>query len=294
MAFRSVIIASEAEVRLRAGQLVIQRDDRLTVPVEDIAVLVLENPQVTVSAAVLSALSAAGAAVIVCDRQHRPAGLLNGVCPHSRQYAIAKAQIALTQPFRKRTWQTLVRSKVQNQAACLDRLGLEGGPRLREHARRVNSGDTGGIEAAAARYYFTRLMPGSRRHSGGVPDGALDYGYAVVRALLSRLLVSHGLYPPLGIHHANEFNAFNLADDLLEPYRPLVDLLACRTSADVSKKEGRQTMAGILHEPCTTDGARHTVLTAAEKSVVSLQSAVLERSPAALALPSLAASSSLA
>lgn len=287
MAFRSLTIASEADVRVRAGQLVVDRDEPVTIPVEDIATLTLENPRVRVSAAALAILSSAGVPVILCDRRHMPVGVLNGFCSHSRQLAVVKAQTEMSRPLQKRLWQMIVRGKVRNQATCLEALGIPGAERLREYVDTVTSGDGTGVEASAARLYFRHLMPGERRHAGCQLDCALDYGYAVLRAHISRLLVGHGFYPPLGIHHANESNAFNLADDLLEPFRPFADLLACSSDADMGAKEGRMVMARVLYSSCRIDDSAHSVLTAGERVVISLHAAIVEADRRKLLLPEL-------
>jgi CRISP-associated protein Cas1 len=293
VAFRSVTVASEADIRLRGGQLVVAGDQTVTVPIQDIVSLTLEHAHTRVSAAALAALSGAGVPVVVCDNRHMPVGVLNGFCTHSRQFAVAKAQIGMSVPLKKRLWQAIVRVKANNQAACLDALGLAGADNLRQYARCVTSGDATGREAAAARLYFSRLMPDERRHGTGSLNGALDYGYAVARASICRMLVGHGFYPTLGIHHINEFNAFNLGDDLLEPFRPFVDLLAYSSTADISTKDGRRVMAGVLNQPCSIGSEGHSVLTAAERMVVSFLGAVTSGEWRGLELPDLAHSSAL-
>lgn len=287
MAFRTVVISNEADVHIRGGQLVVHQDDALTIPVEDIAVLTFESPRVRVSSAALAILAAAGVPLVVCDRKHMPIGLLNSYCCHSRQSAVTQFQLGASLPLKKRLWQRLVMGKIENQARCLEALSISGHRKLREYARQVLSGDTSGREAVAARYYFNRLMPGTSRHSGKLHDAGLDYGYAVVRACVARSLAAHGLYPPVGIHHASQLNAFNLADDLLEPFRPCVDLLVRSSDPDVDTVRGRAKVAGVLNQPCEIGGAVHTANTAIEAFVQTFVTALENGQASALSLPGL-------
>ncbi len=277
MAFRTVVISNPTELHIRSGQLVAIQDQTFWIPTEDIAVLVLENPRVTLSSAALSHLADRGVAVAVCNGKHMPTGLLVPHCAHSRHVAVLRSQLSATQPLKKRLWQALVRAKIENQARCLDFLGIRGGDTLRSYAARVLSGDSGAQEATAARFYFPRIMPGVPRHSGRFPDPSLDYGYAIVRAAVARALVGHGMLPALGIHHDAQLNAFNLADDLLEPFRPFVDLLASLTSADVKEKAGRELMIGVLHQPCMVGNQEFSVLTAIDVAAASLAASLRSR-----------------
>ncbi len=285
MAFRTVVVSHEAEIHVHRGQLVVLQDERVTVPTEDIAVLVLEHPRIRLSAAALNLLASAGVATAVCDDKHMPTGILLPNNQHSRQLAATRAQLAATVPQVKRIWQRLVRAKIENQALCLQLLGRDGSARLRAYASGVQSGDTSGLEATAARYYFPRLMPGVRRHSGEGPDPALDYGYAVLRAAVARCLVAHGLYTPLGIHHDGQLNPFNLADDLLEPFRPFADLIAIRDDCTINAIQGRALMLGVLHAPCMVNERQHSVLTAIEDCVVSLVQALTRKDYQVLRVP---------
>lgn len=285
MAFRTVVIAREAEVHVRQGQLVVLQDDKVTIPTEDIAVLVLEHPRIHLSAAALNLLASAGVATAVCNDKHMPTGILLPNNQHSRQLAATRAQLAVTAPQEKRLWQRLVQAKIENQALCLDELGRDGAKHMREYASKVQSGDSTGLEATAARYYFPRLMPGICRHSGEGPDPALDYGYAILRAAVARSLVAHGLYTPLGIHHDGQLNPFNLADDLLEPFRPFADLTAVRENCEITSVQGRALMLGVLNAPCTVGERQHSVLTAIEDCVTSFIQALTGKDYRVLRVP---------
>ena len=154
MAFRTLVIANEAELHVRLGHLVVCQDAVVSIPIEDIAVLVLESPRARMSAASLALLAEAGVAVAVCDGKHMPCGILLPSNRHSRQLAVTRHQIATTVPQKKRLWQQLIKGKITNQARCLGILGIAGDQRMREYAAVVQSGDATGLEATAARYYF--------------------------------------------------------------------------------------------------------------------------------------------
>ncbi|MBN1192260.1 MAG: type II CRISPR-associated endonuclease Cas1 [Coriobacteriia bacterium] len=285
MAFRTVVISNDADLHVQQGQLVAIQEQTVWIPTEDIAVLVIENPRVRVSSAALSLLAEQGVAVAVCDRKHMPSGLLLPHCQYSRQLAVTRRQLSLSLPQKKRLWQRLVRFKIENQAACLDALGLDGSDRLRGYAASVQSGDASGMEAAAARLYFRRLIPDATRRAPEGPGASLDYGYAILRAAVARSLVGHGFYTPVGLHHDSQLNAFNLADDLLEPFRPFADLIAIGQEADASQREGRQALVSTLQMPCLVDDKEHSVLTAIDAATASLARAQAETDHTLLVLP---------
>ncbi len=280
---------------LNRGQLRVERDDEtLSVPVEDIAVCVLEHRGVTVSAALLSSLCAAGAAVAVCDGRHMPNGLMLPFHTHSRQSQVAAIQAGWSAPFRKRAWQNIVRAKIANQAHCLTRRGVEQGGNLRKMVRLVESGDAKNREAQAARVYWPALMgKGFIRGAGDLPNAFLNYGYAVVRACVARSLVGAGLLPCFGLHHDNGLNGFNLADDVIEPFRPFVDdmtagLTAGRDHAEDLGKEDRAALAELPAVQVLIGGELQTILNAAHVAAESLVRATRDKDTSALRLPEFA------
>lgn len=216
-----------ARLRVRDRQLVIERPqhDPVRVPASDVAVLILAHPQVTCTQSVFAALMECGAAVITCDRQYLPAGLLLPTVGHSSQAERFAAQAAAPAPRKKRAWQQIVRAKLHAQAAVLEALRQTDGA-LRELAKRVRSGDPENIEAQAARRYWPLLFDDPafrRRREAPDQNRLLNYGYAVLRAMVARAVCAAGLHPSLGLHHHNRYDAYCLADDLMEPYRPVVD-----------------------------------------------------------------------
>ena len=225
MEFRSVFISNPAQLSVRRGQLVIRQEQEVSIPMEDISSLLLESRAVSVTAAALQELTSHGVTVFLCDAAHLPAAIVLPMNRHSRQLKLLKGQISMTRPTQKRIWQAVVAAKIANQARCLSLLGHPEGSELRFLSSQVRSGDPDNLEATAAAQYFPSLFgTGFTRGEECRINAALNYGYAILRGAVARNLVIRGLEPCLGIFHHNELNQFNLADDLMEPYRPLVDL----------------------------------------------------------------------
>lgn len=226
MGWRSLLISQPASLALQAGQLCLipAQGAGVRLPLEDLSIIVLESPEVVVTTALLSALAEAGVAVLTCDASHHPNGALLPYQPHSRAPRVQARQLALTLPRKKRLWQGIVRQKLINQATCLAAVDPACAAFLRLQASRVSPGDPDNREATAASAYFVALFgPDFTRTQPRWTNAALNYGYAVLRAAIARSLVCHGFLPAFGVHHHSQLNAFNLADDLIEPLRPLID-----------------------------------------------------------------------
>ena len=226
---RTIVISTQAYLKKEQEQLVIQQSESSAkVPIEDIGVLVLESGQISVTQQVLGSLMANDAVVIACDTSHVPCGLMLPVSGNSIHTAILAAQLGASRPFRKRLWQQTVKAKLLNQAAVLRNIHEDDTP-IRRWARQVNSGDKSNLEARGAKFYWDKFLPNEmgfeRNPDGNPPNNLLNYCYAILRAAVARALVSSGLHTAVGIHHQNEYNAFCLADDIMEPYRPYVDWL---------------------------------------------------------------------
>ncbi len=205
----------------------------VTRPIEDIGIVILDHKQITITHGLLTALLENNVAVIQCNDTHHPVGLMLNLDGHTLQTQRFKAQIEATEPLKKQLWQQTVVAKIENQAALLRGIGKDV-KKLEYYAGSVKSGDSENCEARAAAYYwgviFEDYIPGFRREREGVaPNAMLNYGYAILRAAVARALVGSGLLPTLGIFHRNQYNAYCLADDIMEPYRPFVDkeVLAC-------------------------------------------------------------------
>lgn len=219
-----------AHLSVRHRNLVIRRGDKpeVTLPLEDIAVVVIAHPQVTLTQAVLSGLSGCGATVVVADERHLPVGMMLPIAGHHLQCERIAAQLAAKLPLKKRLWQQIVRAKLRAQGSAL-KLDTGADCGLIAMAQRVRSGDPDNVEAQAARRYWIAIFGDQEfrreREEAGM-NAVLNYGYAVLRAIVARAVCASGLHPSIGLHHHNRYDAFTLADDLMEPFRPVVDRAA--------------------------------------------------------------------
>lgn len=290
MAFRNLIIENPARISAKNSQLVIHTDRERSVPIEDISAILIENNQSTITTAALSQLGQRGCALFVCDEKHLPCAVLTGFARHSRELSVLKEQLSAGEVLKKRLWQSIVAAKIKNQAVCLRLCGREEAAEgLERMAASVRSGDGGNAEAAAAARYFPALFgKGFIRNSDNGINAALNYGYAVLRGCMARYLAAYGFLPALGLHHKNELNSFNLADDLMEPFRPLVDLLTfvCFDENTELIPENKRQLFNCLNLEMLSGGQRHSTAYAMERLVHSLARS-LDRGEAALLLPGL-------
>ena len=283
MTWRSVMISQPSYLKLKDNALVVEQAGELvSVPLEDINVILLDNPQITLTAPLLSECAARQVSIITTGKDHHPNGTLLPFLPHSRALQIQRLQLAQSQPRKKRLWQTIVKQKIINQAATLSLQGHAAGARKLEHlAGQVRSGDSTNQDAVAAHLYFIELFgKGFNRRQESRINSMLNYGYAVIRAVLAKYLVSYGFLTSLGLHHRNERNSFNLADDLIEPFRPILDcycIAALQTSVEEElTAQDKSLLLGFLHEDVATvdiagEITERTVLSACEALVVSSQ-----------------------
>ena len=276
---RVVDIASAARLSYRDLQLVLEREGAptVTIPVEDIGIVLLGNAPITVTSPLLAALAEQGAALVVADARHMPAGLRLPLAGSTLHAATLRSQIEASVPRRKQVWQTIIRAKVAAQAALLKaEKGTDKG--LLALSRAVRSDDAGNVEAQAARLYFTALFGRGfkRDHEAPGLNALLNYGYAVLRAAVARALVGAGLHPALGVHHRSQYDAFALADDAMEPLRPLVDRLALGLRADLPEGEGlptpvRRAMVALLTESVGWEGKRYPLTAALPNYAAALR-----------------------
>ena len=212
------------------------------IPIEDIGVVVLDNKQITITQGALDALLDNNVAIVSCDEHRMPSGLMLPLSGNTTQSERFRHQIDASLPLKKQLWQQTIQAKILNQSAVLySQRGLECG-NMEAWAKQVKSGDTDNLEGRAAAFYWQNMfgnIKGFRRDRDGVaPNNLLNYGYAILRAIVARSLVGSGLLPTLGIHHHNRYNAYCLADDIMEPYRPYVDRLVAEivdSGVDISE-----------------------------------------------------------
>ena len=240
---KTLYFGNPAYLALRNDQLVIKlpeiekndslpdtfrQQSQVTKPIEDIGVVVLDNKQITITSGALEALLENNCAIITCDSKSMPVGLMLPLYGNTTQNERFRQQLSASVPLMKQLWQQTIKAKIYNQATLLNTCTNEENKCMKIWATEVKSGDSDNLEARAAAYYWKRLFPieGFTRDRNGLPpNNLLNYGYAILRAVVARALVSSGLLPTLGIHHHNRYNAYCLADDIMEPYRPYVDQL---------------------------------------------------------------------
>lgn len=292
MAWKGLHLTQSSQLSLADNQVCVKQDaGEVRLPLEDIAWIIIDTPRATLSSALVSACMEAGIALVFTDARHTPSGLALPFHRHHRQGGVARLQAEAKDGLKKRLWQAVVRAKISNQAAALAALGHTDAATLKEIARHVEPDDPGNVEARAARFYWGRLFDGfTREDESDRRNKLLNYGYAVARAGVARALVASGFLPALGLKHDGAANAFNLADDLVEPFRPFVDLLARKTFVDGDRAGDltlgdRRAMAGALLLNARVGEARVSLLVAAEQAAASLARSFEHERPGLLELP---------
>lgn len=277
MVWRSVVISQPAKLKREHFSLVVEQSQSAHVPFEDIAVIVLNHREITLTHPVLSACGEYGIGLFSTGDNHQPNGVFVPFLSHSRATRILRLQLDIDRPTAKRAWAEIVKAKIANQAACLRLAGKADADRLDSYARRVRSGDSENVEAQASAFYFPTLFgSGFSRAQEGWINAALDYGYAVLRGAITRGLVAHGLLPSIGLFHHSEQNAFNLADDLIEPFRPLVDLHVFKHRPSVANNAAelapadKVALVALLNADMRMPRGDMTVLAAVEQATEAL------------------------
>lgn len=271
---------------LRQGGLVIRQEQQeiARIPLEDLGALILANGAVNASSAVLAALAAAGGVTILCGPDHQPEGALLPLRAHSTRTERIAGQVAASQPLKKQLWARMVAAKISNQGALIQNDDAKRS--LEKHARSVRSGDPDNREAQAARLYWPLLLseahesfesePFRRSDRGQWPNSYLDYGYAILRSITARALCAAGLLPELGVHHHNRYDPFTLASDLMEPFRPWVDL-ATLELLDLGPgeldRDRKQALLGIYESPAQLPSGRTPLWIAIQKGAAQLAAA---------------------
>lgn len=228
---RTLFISNPYHLALRNMQLQVSEKGGMvvkTAPIEDIGFLVLDHPQISFTMKLVEELSENNVATIFCDSKHMPSSMLLSLDAHYIQGELFRSQISASEPLKKNLWKQTIESKIRNQARLLDKLGKKS-VQLKTMVKTIKSGDSDNREGFAARIYWTALLGKKfiRDRYGEPPNNFLNYGYILLRSAVARALAGSGLLATLGIHHRNRYNAFCLADDIMEPYRPYVDEIAC-------------------------------------------------------------------
>lgn len=297
MAWRVVVIENPAKLSFKDNKLIIKQDEEVALPLEDIDSLIVDNREIIFTANILAALARFDVNTIVCDEKHLPATI---VLPHgqaSRGSKNARKQLAMGEALRKQLWRKNIIQKIKNQAVVLRKndFGSEAN-KLDKLASTVRSGDVGNNEATAARLYFDALLGDATRRKPIWHNSALNYGYAIVRSSLARAVAARGLITEIGINHHSELNQYNLVDDLIESFRPLVDDYVLEKVAlqhigdnyDASlSKNDRHNIIDIMNQYGIMIDKRYTVKHLTDMVVESLLSAISKDDAEQFLLPSI-------
>ncbi len=252
----------------------------VTIPIEDIGVMVLDNKQITLSQAVLDTLLEHNAAVIICNESHMPSGLFLPLAGNTIQTERFRDQINATEPLKKQLWAQTVSTKIKNQATHLEKRNhSQAAQNLLKWSKEVKSGDTTNLEARAAALYWQTIFSDkinfNRSREGEPPNQLLNYGYAILRAVVGKSLVATGLLPTLGIFHRNKYNAYCLADDIMEPYRPYVDeivgnMLNKKMDVSLLSKEIKALLLQVPAQEVILEDEKTPITVAAQRTAYSL------------------------
>ncbi len=256
-----------------------EKDRSATIPIEDIGLVILDHQQITISQALIAKLLANNVAVITCDNSHHPTGLLLNLDGNTLQAERFATQIKASTPLKKQLWAQTVEQKILNQAALLKQEQKGDFTVLMTYAKQVRSGDPENYEGRAAAYYwkyiFGEEMKFLRDREGEPPNNLLNYGYALLRASMARALVGSGLIATLGIHHRNKYNAYCLADDIMEPYRPIIDAIVCnmmknKEVGEEVTKENKQKLLTFLANDVVLESEKSPLMIALQRTSASL------------------------
>ena len=287
-------------VIVNQGEQITTRDSWLTVagggleqriPVEDIYSLIIDNRSAMLSVAALTTLTRSGAHIIICDEKHIPASVILPLNHHHRPYGVLKRQLKLTQELKDALWQRIIRQKIINQYKCLCYVNVkkEKADSVLKLSEDILPGDPKNREGTAAAKYFKALFgAGFYRMQDDVTNAALNYGYSILRSAICKTLIAYGYNCALGIHHIGESNPFNLADDLIEPLRPLVDLWTDENCDNLFGKlstDNKQELIALINKPIFIDGKKMRVRYAIDRYVSSFTSALEKGDPSLLCIP---------
>lgn len=270
--YQQVMVESGASLYVKNEQLYIETEDIHHLPIEDISTLVLSHQAIHVTVPALRELVTSGAAVIVCDEKYLPCGVLLPYGSYSRRLRTVRNQVMQPKPHKKQLWKQIVKQKIYNQGRCLELCGKEN--IVKKYIPLVKSGDSTHMEGVAASMYFKELYGDDfTREQDNLVNAMLNYGYAILRSAIARYLAVYGFEPSLGIFHHSELNPFNLADDLIEPFRPVVDLHAFsyKNRDDLFfVKDIRKELVELLNVDILSKSEVHSVNYAIERMVQSL------------------------
>lgn len=291
MAFRTLEITSPTEIHIKNYQLELSQENHETIyiPIEDLAQITTIGPNIRLSTMDLSILSQNHVAVTTLDEKYLPTAIVLPFEGNSRQSQLIHQQVEFGQLKYQELWLQIIKQKISNQSRALSILGFSGAERIASYAETLTIENVDTNESLAAKEYFSFYHEGLNRRSDDPVNSRLNYGYAVVRSAIARAIVAVGCHPAFGVHHNNQLNAFNLADDLIEPYRAIVDLVAHENIGpnEMLSKTERQNLAHVLHNACIVDGTKVNLLSAIELMSESYKRILMSESDEELSLPTI-------
>lgn len=288
MAFRTIEISNPAEIHIKKHQLCIEQDAGVVyIPIEDISHMFCIGPNIRISTMAISILSQHKIVITTLDNKYLPTAIVAPYEGNARQSQIMHAQADMKDIDRRNIWCTIIKSKIHNQSDMLRLLELPGYEKIQLYADNVDCNNVDYHESLAAKDYFSLISPGLNRRTESPLNSRLNYGYAVIRSAIIRSLVATGFHPTLGIHHNNQLNPFNLADDLIEPWRAMVDIVAFGMKSDNThlNKHERQELATVLQNACIIKNQKMPISNAIDIMCESLRQVYLNKGNAILQLP---------
>ena len=287
MGFRTLEISTSAEIHVRKSQLEITNQDGIImIPLEDLTTIVCSGANIRMSTMAQAQIAEAGISLMIIDEKYHPSCMLVPIRSNVRQTLVMRNQIMLNSDVKDQIWKQIIMRKIENQARALTLLGRDGSEKILRYTSTA-SDEIDAIEANAAKDYFHYLHPGLNRRNDDPVNSCLNYGYAVIRNAIIRAVILAGFQPALGIHHDNYLNAFNLADDLIEPWRAMVDLIALRDpgTSTVLSLSKRKEIAMVLHHACMVNDTKVSVLSGIDEMVGSLRNRIVTGDAVDLKLP---------
>lgn len=292
MSIQTLYISKRCFLKIEKNQLVIEGQYKVHIPVEDIGSVVLESQQITITSACLATLAENGCNIIICGPNHHPEALQLPFLPHSRQSLVNRQQVEWSDAFKKRCHQKIIQKKIVNQAKCYELINNQAHPKLAELSRQVKLGDKENSESYAASIYFNWFLKGkSRKNKKIYHNKALNFGYAILRSRIAQELTACGFIPSLGLFHRSDLNNYNLADDIIEPYRPFVDLSVMSRLKDEKKELDKQDKGYLMKLPemeLLEENESHVLSQRIIESVQSLKKATSSNDSSKLSFPELA------
>ena len=287
MGFRTLEISTSAEIHVRKSQLEITNQDGIImIPLEDLTTIVCSGANIRMSTMAQAQIAEAGISLMIINKKYHPSCMLVPIRSNVRQTLVMRNQIMLNSDVKDQIWKQIIMRKIENQARALTLLGRDGSEKILRYTSTA-SDEIDAIEANAAKDYFHYLHPGLNRRNDDPVNSCLNYGYAVIRNAIIRAVILAGFQPALGIHHDNYLNAFNLADDLIEPWRAMVDLIALRDpgTSTVLSRSKRKEIAMVLHHACMVNDTKVSVLSGIDEMVGSFRNRIVTGDASNLKLP---------